>query len=109
MNIDFKNNKLKKTLTNASEIKKHYGTMAKKVSLRMEQFYAAPFLADIIDNPSANCHALTGGRAGQWAVDISANYRIIFEINQSIPVNKGGSINTQKITDIMIIEITDYH
>ncbi|MFN2457994.1 MAG: type II toxin-antitoxin system RelE/ParE family toxin [Chitinophagaceae bacterium] len=83
--------------------------MAKKVSLRMDQFYASPFLSDIIENPSANCHALKGERYGQWAVDISANYRLIFEINQSIPMNKDGSINTLKVTDIMIIEITDYH
>ena len=110
MNIDFKNNKLRKTLTNAGEIKKQYGTMAKKVSLRMDQFYASPFLSDMIENPSANCHALKGERDGEWAVDISANYRLIFEINQHpVPVNKDGSVNTQKVTDIMIIEITDYH
>lgn len=110
MNIDFKNNKLRKTLTNASEIKKQYGTMAKKVSLRMDQLYAAPFLADVQANPSANCHALKGERAGQWAVDISANYRMIFEINHNpVPVNKDGSVNTLKVTDIMITETTDYH
>ena len=110
MKIDFKNNKLKKTLTNASEIKKQYGTMAKKVSLRMDQLYASPFLADMQANPSANCHALKGERDGQWAVDISANYRLIFEINDHfLPFNKDGSINTLKVTDITIIETADYH
>ena len=110
MKIDFKNNKLRKTLTDAGEIKKRYGTMAKKVSLRMDQFYASPFLADMQANPSANCHALKGEREGQWAVAISANYRLIFEINQHpVPVNKDGSVNTLKVTDILIIETTDYH
>jgi proteic killer suppression protein len=110
MKIDFKNNKLTKAFTDAGEIKKRYGTMAKKVSLRMDQFYASPILADMQANPSANCHALKGEREGQWAVDISANYRMIFEINQHpVPVNKDGSVNTQKVTDILIIETTDYH
>ena len=110
MNIDFKTNKLRKILTSALEIQKAYGAMAKKVSQRMDQFYAAPSLADIQANPSANCHRLTGNRQGEWAVDISGNYRLIFEINQNpIPQNEDGSVNTLLITDICILETTDYH
>lgn len=110
MNLDFKSNKLRKILTNAREIQKEYGTMAKKVSQRMEQLYAAPNLAVLISYPSANCHSLTGNRKGEWAVDISGNYRLIFEINQEpVPMKDDGSVDTIRVTDIRILETTDYH
>lgn len=109
MNIDYKNNKLKKILNNASLIKKEYGTMAKKVSQRMEQLKAADNLAVLMTLP-VNCHALKGGRAGEWAVDISGNYRLIFEINHNpIPIKNDRSIDTILVTDIRILETTDYH
>lgn len=110
MNIDFKTNKLKKTLTNALEIQKAYGSMATKVSQRMAQLEAAPNLAVMISIAAANCHPLKGKRSGEWAVSISGNYRLIFEISQNpIPVKDDGSIDTILITDIRILETTDYH
>lgn len=110
MNLDFKSNKLRKILTSAREIQKEYGTMAKKVSQRIDQLSAAPNLAVLISYPSANCHPLSGDRNGEWAVDISGNYRLIFEINQDpLPQKDDGSINTILVTDIRILETTDYH
>ena len=110
MNIEFKSNKLRKILTNAREIQKHYGTMAKKVSQRMDQMYASPNLSVLISYPSADCHLLSGDRAGEWAVSISGNYRLIFEIYQDpVPTNNDGSVNAILVTGIRIIETTDYH
>ncbi len=110
MNIDFKNNKIKKALSEAGEMQKAFGNMAKKVSQRMEQLRAAATLADMESYQAARCHELKGERKGEWAIDISVNYRMIFEINQNpVPLNKDGSVDTKKITDIMIIETTDYH
>ena len=110
MNVEFKSAKLKKILTDAREIQKHYGTMAKKVSQRMDQLYASSNLNVLISYPSANCHSLSGDRAGEWAVNISGNYRLIFEIYQDpVPTNIDGSVNTILVTDIRILETTDYH
>lgn len=110
MNVDFKSNKIRKAITDALEMKKAFGNMAKKVSQRMEQLKAAPTLADMEKYQAARCHPLKGERKGEWAVDISVNHRLIFEINQDpIPLNKDGAIDTKKITDIMIIGTTDYH
>lgn len=109
MNIDYKSNKLKRILTNAMLLKKEYGTMAKKVSQRMDQLNASDNLAVLISLP-VNCHSLTGERKGEWAVDISGNYRLIFEINQNpIPIKGDSSIDTILVTDIRILETTDYH
>lgn len=83
--------------------------MAKKVSQRMEQLIASDNLAVLISLP-VNCHLLTGERKGEWAVDISANFRLIFEINQNpIPLKSDQSIDTILVTDIRILETTDYH
>ena len=110
MNIDFKNNKIRKVLSDAREMQKAFGNMAKKVSQRMEQLKAAPALSDMVNYQAARCHQLKGERKGEWIVDISVNHRMIFEINQNpVPQNKDGSVNTLKVTDIMIIETTDYH
>ena len=110
MNIDYKSKKLRKILTNAQEIQKAYGAMAKRVSQRIAQLEAAPTLADLMTYPAANCHPLTGKRAGEWAVNISGNYRLIFEINHNpVPQNDDGSICTILVTDIRILETADYH
>jgi len=110
MQIEYKNNKIKKKLESSLAIKKAYGAMAIRVSQRMEQLKAAPTLQDLISIKAANCHVLTGDRKGEWAVDLSGNYRLIFEIHHNpVPVKDDGSVNTILVTDICILETTDYH
>lgn len=110
MNIAYSTNRLRKQLSSASEIKKAFGVNAKRVSQRMADITAAPNLAILQQIPAANCHPLTGDRKGEWAVDISANHRLIFEIDHDpMPQNDDGSVNTILVTDIRIIESTDYH
>ena len=110
MTIEFGSNKLRKTLTDAREMQKAFGKMAQKVNQRMEQLKAAPSLLDMVNYPAARCHQLKGDRKSEWAVDVSVNHRMIFEIDQNpIPVKKDGSVDTLKIINIKIIEIADYH
>jgi plasmid maintenance system killer protein len=110
MNIDYGNNRLKKQLSNASEIKKAFGEMAKKISQRLNEMAASPNLAVLIQIPAANCHPLTGNRSGEWAVNISGNHRLIFEINHDpLPIKDDGSVNTLLVTDIRLMSTEDYH
>lgn len=110
MEIDYKSNKIKKQLSSATEIKKTFGVNAKRVSERLEDIISSPNLAVLIQIPQANCHPLSGNRKGEWAVDISANHRLIFEItNDPIPENLDKSVKTILVTDIRICEIGDYH
>lgn len=110
MNLAFKSNKLEKSLTDARTLQKSYGALAKRVAQRMDQLRAANNLAELQTYPAANCHALSGDRAGEWAVDLSGNYRLIFEIDHHpIPVQEDGSVDSIRITDIRILETTDYH
>ena len=110
MNITFKRKKLQKILTDPVEIKKAYGSLAKRISQRMDQLQAAPNLATIQSLPALECHLLTGDRKGEWAVSISGNYLLLFEIGHNpIPTKDDGGIDSIRITDIRILETTDYH
>ena len=110
MEIEYSSNKLKKQLSNATEIKKAFGVNAKRVAARMDDIRSSPNLAVLMQLPAANCHPLIANKRGQWALDISANHRMIFEIaNDPIPVKDDESVDTIRVTDIRIIETTDYH
>jgi plasmid maintenance system killer protein len=110
MKIDYNNNKLKKQLSSATEIKKHFGVNAKKVSARLSDIEASPNLAVLVQIPAANCHQLTGNRKGEWALNISPNHRMIFEIGHDpLPLKEDGSIHTILVTDILITGTEDYH
>ena len=91
-------------------MKQAYGPLAKRVSQRMESLQAADHLAVILSLPALECHPLHKERTGQWAISISGNWRIIFEITQDpIPQMEDKSIDFSKVTQIRILEIVDYH
>ncbi len=110
MKISFKTNKLEKQLTKAPEIAKTYGKMAKKVNQRMKELRAVSNLEDLKKIPAARCHMLKGNRNEEFAVDISGNFRIIFEPDHNpVPRKQDNSIDCIKITDVRILGTEDYH
>lgn len=67
-------------------------------------------LAEISHLPPPRCHELEGQRAGQFAVDIDKNYRLIFTPDHDpVPRKDDGGIDLAQVTEITILEITDYH
>src|SRR4030042_3847401 len=99
MKISYKSNKLEKRLTEAKEIQKAFGTMAKKVNQRMMELRAASNLEVMKTIPAANCHELKGDRQGEFAVDISGNFRLIFKPDHSpVPRKEDKSIDCIKVT-----------
>ena len=110
MEIEYSSNKLEKQLSDAKQIKIAFGVNAKRVAARMDDIRSSPNLKVLLQISSANCHQLSGNRKDQWSVNISANHRLVFEINNNpIPILEDNSIDTIKITDILIIETVDYH
>ena len=110
MKISYKSNKLEKRLTEAKEMQKAFGTIAKKISQRISELRAAPNLDVMKTIPAANCHELKGDRQGEFAVKISGNFRLIFIPDHNpVPMKDDKSIDCIKITDIQILEIGDYH
>jgi proteic killer suppression protein len=109
MEISFKSNKLKKQLGTVSGIKQNFGVNAKRVSTRLDEILSSPTLAVLMQIPAANCHPLKGSRTGEWAVDVSANFRMIFEIDHEFAKTGAGEIDPSKVSKIRILEIADYH
>jgi proteic killer suppression protein len=76
---------------------------------RLATLRAAPTLKDM-DHAPGNCHALSANRAGQFAVYLWGQYRLIFVPNHDpVPRADDGSIKPTDITRITITEVVDYH
>lgn len=110
MEITFKSRKLEKQLTNPKEMVKSFGKLARKVNQRLKEFTDADNLAVMKTIQASRCHELSGNHTGELAVDVSGNYRLIFEPNHNpVPTNDDGGLSWEKVTKIKIITIEDYH
>ncbi len=110
MELSFKNRKLEKRLTDPGKMMKSFGKFAARVNQRIKDLTDADNLAVMRTLPAARCHELTGDRKGQLAVDVSGNYRMIFEPNHNpVPQKEDGGLNWEEVTKIQINEIEDYH
>jgi plasmid maintenance system killer protein len=108
--ISYKNRKFEKQLTDPKEMSKSFGQWAVKIKMRLKNLKDADNLAIMRTIPAARCHELTGDRKGELAVDVSGNYRMIFEPNHDpIPQKEDGGLNWEGVTSIQINEIEDYH
>jgi plasmid maintenance system killer protein len=89
---------------------KSFGQMAIKIKIRLKNLNDADNLAIMRTILAARCHELTGDRKGELAVDVSGNYRMIFEpLHDPIPKKDDGGLNWEEVTKIQINEIEDYH
>ena len=104
MNVDFKNNRLKKILLDQRLIKRHYGRDAKNIISRMTELFSVNNLSLISTSPPPVRHKLVGKYKGCWAVWYSKNDRIIFEA-----IDCEENCEPKEITSIKIIELGDYH
>lgn len=110
MEISYKSKKIKKQQTDPKEKVKSFGQLARKVNQRLKDLTDADNLAIMRTIPAARCHELSGHRKGELAVDVSCNYRMIFEpLHNPIPKKDDGAFNWEEITKIQINEIEDYH
>ena len=104
MKITYKNRRLKKILENERLIKKHYSKLCNKILIRMTELEAVRDLSLISHEPPPRKHRLKGQYLSCYAVDLSGNWRLVF---RPIDAQLGNSEN--KITEIIIVEIIDYH
>ena len=110
MEISYKSRKLEKQLTDPNEMVKSFGQLACKVNQRLKDLTDADNLAIMRTIPAARCHELTGDRKGELALDVSGNYRMIFEpLHDPILQKDDGGLNWEEVTKIQMNEIEDYH
>ena len=91
----FKTKKSEKICTDFNYAQKI--TIAKKISIRIDQLSSSNSTEDLILSHVGRCHSLKGNRSGQFALDLSGPYRLIFIQHQD------------EIIVAKIIEIIDYH
>ena len=110
MDFSFSKRKLERELTDEKAMQRAYGERAKSLRNRLATLEVAEKLADVPRGPPDWCEQLTGDRDEQFAVVLTKNWRLIFEVDQEpIPRLPDGGIDLAKVTAIRFIEIVDYH
>ncbi|MDI9540233.1 MAG: type II toxin-antitoxin system RelE/ParE family toxin [Bacillota bacterium] len=98
MEIEYKNNKIRKICTDASFVQKKHGLpMAEIIHQRIDEITAAESVEEMIKYRIGNCHRLKGNRKNQYAVDLIQPFRLVFKRKE------------YNIQIAYIIEIIDYH
>lgn len=103
MKIRYRTKKLEKVCTNANKAQEKWGKkQSEKIFQRLQELSIVDTVDELITYRFGRCHALTGDRKGQYAMDLIHPYRLIFSITD----------DTVQIADVetaMIEDITDYH
>jgi plasmid maintenance system killer protein len=111
MNITFISRGLARQFGSEGMLVKTYGqATAKRIMSRMAVLNAVSNLSDLPTDLPTRRHKLGGRRRNQFAVDVSPNMRLVFTPNHDpMPTRKDGGLDLASITDITILEVTDYH
>ena len=111
MDIDFARPRLKKMFNSEKALKRAYGSrMTRTIAMRMAVLGNAPTLSKVPVTKPDRRHQLEGRRAGQYAVDLVHPKRLVFEPNHDpMPRKQDGGIDTDQVTAITVIQVTDYH
>ena len=104
MKINVPDRKLEKILMSEKNIKKEYNVLSQRIMMRINTLQTAENLSMVPTDKPERCHLLEGNYEGCYAVCIDAKWRIIIKpMGYEMPYDKS------KITEVDIIEITDYH
>jgi proteic killer suppression protein len=80
-----------------------------RLKRRLASLRSANTLADMTGVPG-HCHALTADRAGQFALDLWAAYRLIFEpADNPLPRLPDGGLDRSQVRRVRILEVVNYH
>lgn len=108
MDIQFKDEKLRKLCEKRREAEKKLGTdSARKLRIRLSDLNAAAHVRELI---SGRPHVLERDRTGQFAIDLAGGKRLVFEPDMMpIPLTREETIDWAQVTAITIVFIGDYH
>ena len=110
MEITFKDRKLEKIVDNPRKLRRHFNQAAENIERRLETLNDVENLSHVSTKPPIRRHLLTGDFKGCYAVDVTGQLRIVFEIDHDlIPRLADNSVDLEHVTKICIIGIYDYH
>jgi proteic killer suppression protein len=79
MEVQFRTNKLRKQYENHRDAQKAYGEeVARKYILRINTIKQAKDIEELMSITVLHCHPLEGDRKGEWAINLTGFYRLIF-------------------------------
>lgn len=85
MKVEFKNKKLEKCSLDKKEAVKTYGTdVAKKYVQRIGIIKKVSTIEELKAIQTLRCHPLKGDRVGQWAINLTGFYRLIFQYDDGL-------------------------
>lgn len=104
MDLTYKTDKLKNFCENPNyknELTKKYGAdVAKRLPQRIKELKSFNTLNDVPTNPPYRRHKLSGNRNGEFAINITAQYRLVFR-------HKDNNIMIEDLREIKKIEIME--
>ena len=104
MKIAYANSRIEKICTDAKRGRKELGQVGMKIlTNRLIQIAEADNLEELRDRPGS-WHELTGSRWGQLAASLDGEPH-----NDPKPTKSDGGLDWSAVTEVIIIEITDYH
>ena len=111
MEISFRKRKLEKIFNDEQRLVREYGQqMADQIMDRMFLLYKVETLAEVPTDKPFRCHQLAGDRKGEYAVDLRHPHRLVFEPDHDpVPETDDGGIDKEAVTDIIILDVIDYH
>lgn len=81
MEVRFRTRKLLRQYENGREAERAYGIdVARKYIQRVNIIKAVKGLDELSRLPGLRCHPLKGNRVGQWALNLTGFYRLIFTL-----------------------------
>lgn len=111
MRIQYSDRSLHKTCVEKARMVRKVGARTAQILMtRLSELEAADSLDDMRRLPAARCHELTGDRKGQVAVDLDHPRRLVFQPDHDpVPQKTDGGLDWSAVTQILIVQITDYH
>ena len=111
MEVFFKKRRLQEICSNRRKLIAEFGAdNAKKIMMRLNEFVSVENLSQISELPPPRRHELQGERKEQFAVDVKQPFRIVFTAyHDPVPRKGDGSIDCERITRVLILEVEDYH
>ncbi len=102
---------MEKAFSSETNLRRSYGLrMASVIKTRMEMLASLGNLAKLSMHTPGRMHPLSGDRKGQFAVDLTGPYRLVFEPDYDpVPLKADGGVDLEEVRAITILEVVDYH
>jgi len=108
MEIRFRDRKLRELCERQAVAERKLGAAcARKLKLRLQALEAVTCVTELV---AGHPHSLKGDRAGQFALDLTGGWRLVFSPDHDpCPTRPDGGIEWSRVTLICIEFIGDYH